>query len=125
MTLDLNNLNFKDVGNWPLIPKAVLLGLLFIVILFAGYFMDWSQQLTDLDTAKQKESKLRETFLIKKKQAVNLDTYTQQLKDIEISFGALLKQLPNKSEMESLITDINQAGLGRGLEFELFKPAPQ
>lgn len=125
MTLDLNNLNFKDIGNWPLIPKVVLLGVLFIVILFAGYFMDWRQQLTDLDTAKQKESILRETFLIKKKQAVNLDTYTQQLKDIEISFGALLKQLPNKSEMESLITDINQAGLGRGLEFELFKPAPQ
>lgn len=125
MTLDLNNLNFKDIGNWPLIPKAVLLGLLFIAILFAGYFLDWSQQLSKLDVAKQKESQLRETYLTKKKQAVNLDTYTQQLKDFELSFGALLKQLPNKSEMASLITDINQAGLGRGLEFELFKPAPQ
>jgi len=125
MTLDLNNLNFKDIGNWPPIPKALLLGSIFIAILFAGYFLDWSQQLSDLDAAKQKESQLRETFLSKKKQAVNLDTYTQQLKDIELSFGALLKQLPNKSEMESLITDINQAGLGRGLEFELFKPAAQ
>ncbi len=125
MTLDINNLNLKDIGNWPLVPKAALLALIFVGILFGGYFLHWSQQLTDLDTAKQKESKLRETFLTKKKQAVNLDTYTQQLKDIELSFGALLKQLPNKSEMESLITDINQAGLGRGLEFELFKPATQ
>lgn len=125
MTLDINNLNFKDIGNWPLAPKAALLGLLFIIILFAGYFLDWSQQFSDLDAAREKELKLRETFLVKKKQAVNLDTYSQQLKDIELSFGALLKQLPNKSEMESLITDINQAGLGRGLEFELFKPAAQ
>jgi len=126
MTLDdLNNLNFKDIGNWPLIPKAVLLGLLFLVILLASYWVDWSQQFSDLDAAKQQEAKLRETFLAKKKQAINLDTYKQQLKDIELSFGALLRQLPNKSEMEALITDINQAGLGRGLEFELFKPASQ
>ena len=125
MTLDLNNLNFKDIGNWPLIPKALLLAVLFVAILFVGYFADWSEQFSKLDIAKQKESKLRETYLAKKKQAVNLDTYKQQLKDIELSFGALLKQLPNKSEMESLITDINQAGLGRGLEFELFKPATQ
>ena len=126
MTLDdLNNLNFKDIGNWPLIPKAILLGLLFLVILLASYWVDWSQQFSDLDAAKQQEAKLRETFLAKKKQAINLDTYKQQLKDIELSFGALLRQLPNKSEMEALITDINQAGLGRGLEFELFKPASQ
>ena len=126
MTLDdLNKLNFKEIGNWPIIPKVALLGLLFLVILFAGYWFDWSQQLSDLDVAEQQETQLRETYLSKKKQAINLDTYKQQLKDIELSFGALLRQLPNKSEMEALITDINQAGLGRGLEFELFKPATQ
>jgi type IV pilus assembly protein PilO len=68
---------------------------------------------------------LRDTYLSKKRQAVNLDLYKQQLKDIERSFGALLKQLPNKSEMDALLTDINQAGLGRGLQFELFKPGAE
>lgn len=126
MTLDdINNLDFKDIGNWPIIPKVVLLGLLFGVILFAGYWFDWSDQNVVLESAQQKESTLREAFITKKKLAINLDTYKQQLKDIEVSFGALLRQLPNKSEMPALITDINQAGLGRGLEFELFKPAPQ
>jgi type IV pilus assembly protein PilO len=120
---DLNKLNLKDIPNWQPLPKAAALALLFLLILFGGYWFDWSGQLGELDIAKGEEAKLRETFLNKKKQAVNLDTYRQQLKDIEQSFGALLKQLPNKSEMDALLTDINQAGLGRGLQFELFKPA--
>jgi len=66
---------------------------------------------------------LRDTFIEKKKQALNLDAYRQQLSEIEKAFSTLLKQLPSKSEMEALLTDINQAGLGRGLQFELFKPA--
>ena len=72
-----------------------------------------------------RKSSLRDQFLDKKKQAINLEAYRKQLADIEQSFGAMLKQLPNKSEMEALLSDINQAGLGRGLQFELFKPAPQ
>jgi len=125
MKLDeLRNLNPKDISNWPPIPKALALGALFVLILFAGYWFDWQNQLNDLDAAKNKEIQLRETFLAKKKQAINLDTYRRQLKDLEQAFGALIKQLPNKSEMDALLTDINQAGLGRGLEFELFKPAP-
>lgn len=125
MTLDdLNNLNIKDIANWPLLPKALAMLVVFVGILFAGYWFEWSAQLAELDAAQQNEVKLRETFLNKKKQAINLDTYKQQLKDIEQSFGALLKQLPNKSEMDALLTDINQAGLGRGLQFDLFKPAP-
>jgi len=122
---DLNQLSLRDIPNWPMLPKAGALVLLFGAILFAAYWFDWSQQLTDYDIAKQEEVKLKETFLAKKKQAVNFDTYTQQLKDIELSFGALLKQLPNKSEMEALLTDINQAGLGRGLQFELFRPGTE
>ena len=125
MTLDdLNNLNIKDIANWPILPKALAMLVVFVGILFAGYWFQWSTQLAELETAQQNEAKLRETFLNKKKQAINLDTYKQQLKEIEQSFGALLKQLPNKSEMDALLTDINQAGLGRGLQFELFKPAP-
>ena len=76
-----------------------------------------------VDASLKKEQSLRATFLEKKKQAIDLEAYRKQLADIEKSFGTLLKQLPSKSEMEALLTDINQAGLGRGLQFELFKPA--
>lgn len=120
---DFNKLDLRDIGGWPIIPKALVLCGLFVLILFAGYWFDWQNQLADLDSAKEKESQLRETFISKKKQAVNLDTYRRQLKDLEQAFGALIKQLPNKAEMDALLTDINQAGLGRGLEFELFRPA--
>ena len=72
-----------------------------------------------------KEQELRQTFLAKKAQAVKIDAYRQQMIDIEKTFGALLKQLPDKSQMDGLLTDINQAGLGRGLEFELFKPGQE
>lgn len=121
---DFKQLDPNDPGNWPNPVKIVVLALLFVAIIAAGYFLDWSDQLDSLNAAQGEEEKLRQTFLDKKKQAVNLDIYKQQLTDINKAFGALLRQLPNKSEMDALITDINQAGLGRGLEFELFKPAP-
>lgn len=121
---ELKNLNPKDIGGWPVLPKIAVLVLLLVGVVFAAYWFDWKVQLEQLETARQEEAKLRDTFLAKKKQAINLDTYRQQLKEIDQSFGALLKQLPNKSEMDALLVDINQAGLGRGLEFELFKPAP-
>jgi type IV pilus assembly protein PilO len=89
----------------------------------AGYLLDWKNQLEELARARSKEQDLRTAFLDKKKQAVNLEAYRKQLAEIEESFGEMLKQLPNKSEMEALLTDINQAGLGRGLQFELFRPA--
>lgn len=120
---DFRKLNPKDIGSWPIIPKVFALCALFVLILFAGYWFDWQNQLAELDTAKQKEAQLRDTFIGKKKQAINLDTYRRQLQDLELAFGALIKQLPNKAEMDALLTDINQAGLGRGLEFELFRPA--
>jgi len=90
---------------------------------FAGYWFDWKNQLEELAQARNKEQELRTAFLDKQKQAVNLEAYRKQLAEIEESFGEMLKQLPNKSEMEALLTDINQAGLGRGLQFELFRPA--
>jgi type IV pilus assembly protein PilO len=126
MTLDdIRRLNIRDAGNWPLLPKIVILGVLFLLILAAGAFFDWRDQIEALDKAQDEEIKLREAYASKKAKAVNLDLYVQQLKEIEQSFGALLKQLPNKSEMDALLTDINQAGLGRGLQFELFRPATQ
>jgi type IV pilus assembly protein PilO len=124
MTLDdIRRLNIRDAGNWPLLPKIVILGLLFLLILLAGGFFDWRDQIEALDKAQDEETRLKEAYASKKAKAVNLELYVQQLKEIEQSFGALLKQLPNKSEMDALLTDINQAGLGRGLQFELFRPA--
>ncbi len=126
MTLDdIRRLNIREAGNWPLLPKIVALGLIFVVIVAAGGFLDWRDQLDALERVQAEEGKLKEAYASKKAKAVNLELYVQQLREIEQSFGALLKQLPNKSEMDALLTDINQAGLGRGLQFELFRPATQ
>ena len=125
MTLDdLRRLNPRDIGSWPALPKLGALFILLLVLVFTGYWFDWQNQLDDLARDRAKEQDLRTAFLDKKKQAVNLEAYRKQLAEIEESFGEMLKQLPNKSEMEALLTDINQAGLGRGLQFELFRPAP-
>jgi type IV pilus assembly protein PilO len=90
-----------------------------------GYFGLWQGQLEELELGKANEVKFKQDYLNKKKQAVNLDLHKQQLREIDTQFGALLKQLPNRSQMDALLVDINQAGLGRGLQFELFKPAGQ
>jgi type IV pilus assembly protein PilO len=125
MALDLNSLNPRDIGNWPAGPKLGLLAVLLVLIVAGGWYFDWSDQMDQVEAARQKETELRTKFLAKKAQAINLEAYRKQLADIEQALGAMLKQLPNKSEMEALLTDINQAGLGRGLQFELFRPAQQ
>ncbi len=124
MTLDdIRKLNPREIGTWPVLPKLVALLLLLVALVAAGYWFDWRNQIATLESARQKEQQLRTAFLGKQKQAVNLEAYRQQLATIEQEFGEMLKQLPNRSEMEALLTDINQAGLGRGLQFLLFKPA--
>lgn len=124
MTLDeLKRLDPNKIGSWPILPKLGILLLLLLALVFASYWFDWQDQIAQIDGAKGKEGQLRTTFLDKKKQAIDLPAYRKQLVDIESQFGALLKQLPGKSEMDALLTDINQAGLGRGLQFELFRPA--
>jgi type IV pilus assembly protein PilO len=116
--------NWKDPGTWHTAPKlVVLLGILFAIPV-AGYFVDTSTQIDDLEKLRTEETRLKEQYLDKKKQAVNLDLHRQQLREIDTQFGALLRQLPNRSQMDALLVDINQAGLGRGLQFELFRPAP-
>lgn len=119
---DFRTLDPKDPGVWPLIPRIVILAGMFLALLAAAAWFGWQVQYEDLDARREEETKLKDDWLAKKKQAVNLDAYRNQLVEIERSFGALLKQLPNAAEMESLLVDINQAGLGRGLQFELFKP---
>jgi type IV pilus assembly protein PilO len=120
---ELKQLDPKQPGNWPWVFKGAALLLLFLSIFVAAWVIFFSDQRDTLDKEVKKESDLRNTFMEKKKLAVNLEAYQQQRAEIEQSFGALLKQLPTKSEIEALIIDINQAGLGRGLQFELFKPA--
>jgi len=120
---ELKQLDPKQPGNWPWPVKAGAFVVIFIALQVAAYFFFWQAQMEAIDKGREDVAKQKETFLEKKKLAVNLDAYKQQRADIEQSFGALLKQLPNKSEMDALLIDINQAGLGRGLAFDLFKPA--
>lgn len=122
---DFNNIDLKKAGSLPIPVKLVLLGILGLLLLAAGYFLLWRPGMEAYDQAAAKEQALRQTFLDKKSQAVKIEAYRQQMVDIEKTFGALLKQLPDRSEMDGLLTDINQSGLGRGLEFELFKPGQE
>jgi type IV pilus assembly protein PilO len=115
--------NWKDPGTWHAAPKIVVLLAILVGIPTAGFFGINQGQLEELELGAQKEEKLKQEYVGKKKQAINLDLHRQQLREIDTQFGALLKQLPNRSQMDALLVDINQAGLGRGLQFELFKPA--
>ena len=119
---DFRQMDPNDPGDWPLIPKAVVLIVILAAVVAAGWWFNWSDTQNQIEQAKGEELKLKDEWIDKKKQAVNLDAYKQQLDEMRLQFGALLKQLPNKSEMENLIIDINQAGRGRGLQFDLWKP---
>ncbi|MDE2003778.1 MAG: type 4a pilus biogenesis protein PilO, partial [Betaproteobacteria bacterium] len=126
MTLDdFRRLNLREVGKWPPGPKIVILTLLVLTILALGAYFDWKDQWDALTAAQHDEVRLKAQYSEKKAKAINYDLYVQQLAEVDQAFGALVKQLPNKSEIDALLTDINQAGLGRGLQFDLFKPAPQ
>lgn len=120
---DFRTTNWQDPGTWTAIPKAVVLIAIVVALPVAGYFLLWKGQLEELESGRTTETRLKQDYLNKKRQAVNLDLHKQQLREIDTQFGALLKQLPNRSQMDALLVDINQAGLGRGLQFELFKPA--
>jgi type IV pilus assembly protein PilO len=122
---DFRTLDPKDPGLWPVLPRVVILLAVLLVVLLLGWWLGWRVQLEELDGMTQQEVSLKEEWRTKKVQAVNFEEYQKQLAEINRSFGALLKQLPNASEMESLLVDINQAGLGRGLQFDLFKPGAE
>lgn len=119
---DFRGLDPNDPGLWPLAPRvAVCVGLLVATVVAAWWF-DWRDQWSMLERRQGEEVQLRAEWTNKKRQAVNLAEYRRQLEETDRQFGALLRQLPNRAEMDSLLADINQAGLGRGLLFELFKP---
>ena len=120
---DLRALDPKQPGNWPWPIKAGAFVAIFVAIQFVAYMLVWKDQQALIEKGRADIQQQKNVFIEKKKLAVNLEAYKQQRAEIEQAFGALLKQLPNKSEMDALLIDINQAGLGRGLAFELFKPA--
>jgi type IV pilus assembly protein PilO len=120
---ELKRTNWQDPGTWHWAPKLLVLAAILIAIPVAGYVFDTQTQIEQLESGRTEEGNLKNDYLNKKRQAVNLDLHRQQLREIDTQFGALLRQLPNKSQMDALLVDINQAGLGRGLQFDLFKPA--
>ncbi len=123
MTLDdLKNINFNDLSSWPVPIKIGGILIVCILVLFAGFWFLIQGELDQYGEDKKKEEGLRETFMNKKGLAINLPAYKQQMEEMEQTFGSLLRQLPNTTEVPDLLVDITQAGLGRGLEFALFRP---
>ena len=121
---DFQRTNWKDPGTWTFAPKLLVLVAILVAIPVVGYFLVWQGQMEELDKGIAQEETLKKDYVAKKTQAVNLDLLKQQLREIDTQFGALLKQLPNKAQMDALLVDINQAALSRGLQVDLFKPAP-
>lgn len=123
---DIRNLDPNDVGRWPVAVRLGAIGLIFILgACLMVYFLAWKPNKPDLDSARAEETKLLETFTVKARKAANLDAYKAQLEEIERSFGAMLRKLPNKAEVPNLLTDISQQGAGAGLDQKLFQPNAQ
>lgn len=122
---DLNNIDLKDVANAPLAARVLVLAILFVSLLAGGWYLFWADSLKQLNVSRQEEQSLRDAYAAKKTQAYHYVAYRQRLADVEQSLASLLRQLPNRSEMDALLTDINQAGVGHGLDFELFRPGSE
>ncbi len=120
--IDLNNLDISNIGSWPLIVKGVLVAVVAVAVLAAGYFLDIQVQQENLDRIISEEKRLKGDFEIKQAKASNLEAYKAQMVEMEDSFGAMIRQLPSKTEVEDLLVDISQTGLASGIEFLLFKP---
>ncbi|MBL1433104.1 MAG: type 4a pilus biogenesis protein PilO [Gammaproteobacteria bacterium] len=122
---DLADLDFSDVAGWPTVAKVIAIMAVCAAVLGAGYWFDTQHQLAELERAKAKEPELKQAFEVKQNKAANLDAYRTQKVEMEQSFGAMLRQLPSKTEVAELLVDISQAGIANGLDFELFKPAAE
>jgi type IV pilus assembly protein PilO len=122
MNLDLDQLDLANVARWPAAARAVVILFLMGGVIFLGYWFHTKDQLLELAQAEQQETDLRVIFEKKAQQAANLEAYEKQLEEMRESFGAMLRQLPNKTEVADLLVDVSQTGLASGLEFELFQP---
>jgi type IV pilus assembly protein PilO len=123
--MDLNELDLNTISEWPLAAKAVLIGLLCGLVAFGWYHFITSGQLEQLELAEQKERDLRQSLERKQHKAANLAAYRQQVAAMEEAFDAMLRQLPDQTEVASLLVDVSQTGLAAGLEFERFEPAAE
>lgn len=119
---DFQGLDANEPGNWPTAPRVAVFIVLLVATVAAVWWFDWREQVELFERRQAEEIQLRQDWASKKRQAINLNEYRQQLDETNRQFGALIKQLPNRAEMDSLLAEINQAGLGRGLQFDLFKP---
>jgi type IV pilus assembly protein PilO len=122
MNLELDQLDLADIARWPAAARAVVILFLMGGVIFLGYWFHTKDQLLELEQVEQQETDLRVIFEKKAQQAANLEAYEKQLEEMRESFGAMLRQLPNKTEVADLLVDVSQTGLASGLEFELFKP---
>jgi type IV pilus assembly protein PilO len=119
----LNELDLNNIGEWPGAVKAVVVLILCAAVAGAWYHFMTSAQIDRLEAAERRETELRTTFETKQRKAANLEAYRQQLEEMKESFGAMLRQLPDKTEVAALLVDVSQTGLAAGLEFELFQPS--
>ena len=120
--IDLNNLDLSNIGSWPLLVKGVIVAVVAVSVLAAGYFLDVQAQQENLDRIISEENRLKSDFEVKQAKAANLEAYKAQMVEMKDSFGAMIRQLPSKTEVEDLLVDISQTGLASGIEFQLFKP---
>ena len=120
--IDINDLDFSNIANWPLAARVIAILLIAAAVLGLGYWFDIKDQQLRLEQAERKELELKSEFESKARKAANLEAYEQQLEEMRQSFGAMLRQLPNKTEVADLLVDVSQTGLASGLEFDLFKP---
>lgn len=122
LKINFSEIDPNDVGSWPVALKAIVIAIVCIGVLFAGYYFHVSDQFVNLEKEEQKEQELRNIFKVKQNKAVNLPLYKEQMAEMEESFGAMLRQLPSKTEVADLLVDVSQKGLANGLEFDLFRP---
>lgn len=122
ITAKFRGLTMENVGSWPMLPRMTLWGAVVVACAALGYFAVWRGQMEELDTLRQEEVKLKEQYRVKLQQSINLDELRRQKEQVNQYVITLEKQLPSKAEMDALLSDINQAGIGRGLQFELFRP---
>lgn len=119
---DLSELDFNNVGVWPMPFKIVAVVLAAVIVLVAGYYLIVEDDIVSLEKVQKKEHDLKADYVKKQKKASNLEAYRKQLEEMKQSFGTMLRQLPDKTEVAELLVDVSQTGLAAGLEFELFKP---
>jgi len=122
LTAQFRDLSGVHPGLWPIAPRLLSAFAALILMLALGWYFYWNSQFTELDTGRQEEQTLKDNYKVKIQQSINLEGLRKQKIQVEHYVSALEKQLPSKAEMDALLADISQAGLGRGLQFELFKP---